>query len=165
MVGWHQWLSGHEFEQIPGIGDGQGSMVCFSPWGHKESDMTEWLDWTDPNRGYFNFINLILLHFALLWASLVAQMVKNLPAILETWVWSLDWEDTLEKSMATHSSILAWRIPMDRGTWGATVHGATKSQTHVETLFKKSIGATFSNRITFLIKVCILALVIRLLDT
>ena len=44
-------------------------------------------------------------------ASLVAQMVKNLPAILETWVLFLGWEDPLEKEMATHSSILAWRIP------------------------------------------------------
>ena len=50
------------------------------------------------------------------WASLVAQMVKkNLPAMQETWVRSLGWEDPLEESMATHSSILAWRIPMDRG--------------------------------------------------
>ena len=45
------------------------------------------------------------------WASLVAQMVKNLPAIRETQVWSLGWEDPPEKGMATHSSILAWRIP------------------------------------------------------
>ena len=44
-------------------------------------------------------------------ASLVAQMVKNLPAMWETCVWSLSWEDPLEKGMATHSSILAWRIP------------------------------------------------------
>jgi len=47
--------------------------------------------------------------------SLVAQMVKNLPAMWETWVQSLGREDPLEESMATHSSILAWRIPMDRG--------------------------------------------------
>ena len=45
------------------------------------------------------------------WASLVAQMVKKLPAMWETWVWSLGWEDPLEEGMATHSSILAWRIP------------------------------------------------------
>ena len=45
------------------------------------------------------------------WASLVAQLVKNLPAMWETWVRSLGWEDPLEKEMATHSSILAWRIP------------------------------------------------------
>jgi len=41
MVGWHQQLNGHEFEQAPGVGDGQGSLVCCSSWGHKESDMTE----------------------------------------------------------------------------------------------------------------------------
>ena len=45
------------------------------------------------------------------WASLVAQLVKNLPIMQETWVQSLGWEDLLEKGMATHSSILAWRIP------------------------------------------------------
>ena len=45
------------------------------------------------------------------WASLMAQPVKNLPAKQETWVWSLGWEDPLEKGKATHSSILAWRIP------------------------------------------------------
>ena len=45
------------------------------------------------------------------WASLVAQLVKNLPAMWETWVWSLGWEDALEKGKATHSSILDWRIP------------------------------------------------------
>ena len=47
----------------------------------------------------------------LLWASLVAQTVKNLPAMQKTWVQSLGWEDPLEKGMATHSSILAWKIP------------------------------------------------------
>ena len=62
-------------------------------------------------------------------ASLMAQTVKNLPAMQETWVQSLGWEDALEEGMATHSSILAWRIPMDRGAWWATVHGVAKSQT------------------------------------
>ena len=56
-------------------------------------------------------------------------MVKNLLAMQETWVQSLGQEDPLEKGMATHSSILAWRIPMDRGAWQATVHGVTKSWT------------------------------------
>ena len=50
------------------------------------------------------------------WASLMTQMVKNPPAMQETWVRSLGSEDPLEEGMATHSSILAWRIPMDRGT-------------------------------------------------
>ena len=51
-----------------------------------------------------------------IWASPVAQTVKNLPAMWKTWVRSLGWEDPMEEGMTTHSSILAWRIPMDRGT-------------------------------------------------
>ena len=62
-------------------------------------------------------------------SSWVFQMVKNMPAMQETWVQSLGQEDPLEKGTATHSSILAWKIPMDRGTWRATVHGVTKSWT------------------------------------
>ena len=56
-------------------------------------------------------------------------MVENLPAMWETWVRSLGWEDTLEEGMATLSSILAWIIPMDKGAWLATVHDVAKSQT------------------------------------
>ena len=59
-------------------------------------------------------------------ASLVAQMLKNPPAIQETWVQSLGRKNPLEEGMETHSSILAWRIPMDRGVWRATVHGGHK---------------------------------------
>ena len=51
------------------------------------------------------------------WVSLVAQMVKNLPAMWETWVWSLGWEDSLEKGTSPHFSILAWRISIDREAW------------------------------------------------
>ena len=58
------------------------------------------------------------------WASLVAQLAKNLPAMWETWVQSLDWEDSLERGKATHSSILAWRIP-----WTVIVHGVAKNWT------------------------------------
>ena len=47
MIGWHHWLNGCEFEQAPGVGDGQESLACCSPWGHKESDMTEQLNRTD----------------------------------------------------------------------------------------------------------------------
>ena len=64
--------------------------VGYSPQGRKELDTTE--------RLYFE-------------SSLVAQMVKHLPVMWETWVRSLGWEDLLEKEMATHSSTLAWRIP------------------------------------------------------
>ena len=61
------------------------------------------------------------------WASLVAQMVTNPPAVWETWVQSLSWEDFLEEGAASHSSILAWRTPMDRGAWWATVYRVAKS--------------------------------------
>ena len=47
MVGWHHWLDGHKFEQALGVGDGQGGLACCSPWGHKELDTTERLNWTD----------------------------------------------------------------------------------------------------------------------
>ena len=60
-------------------------------------------------------------------ASLVAQTVKNLPAVPETWVRSLGWKDLTEEGMATHSSILAWRIPMARGAWRTTVHVVSES--------------------------------------
>ena len=52
----------------------------------------------------------------------------------ETWVCSLRWEDPLEEGMTTHSSILAWKIPMGRGAWWATVHGVAKSQTRLKWL-------------------------------
>ena len=76
--------------------------------------------------------NLLASVFSLVWynvlrASLVTQMVKNPPAMRESWVRSLGWEDPLEEGMATHCSILAWRIPMDRGAWRATVYKLTNS--------------------------------------
>ena len=63
------------------------------------------------------------------WASLVSQMVKNQSAMNDTWVRSLGWENPLEKGMATHSSVLPRRIPMDIGAWQVTVHWVTKSWT------------------------------------
>ena len=57
----------------------------------------------------------------------MVQTVKNPPAMWANWVQSPGWEDPLENGTATHSSILAWRIPMDRGAWWATVHGVSKS--------------------------------------
>ena len=49
MAGWHHWLDGRESEWTPGVGDGQGGLVCYDSWGHKESDMTERLNWTELN--------------------------------------------------------------------------------------------------------------------
>ena len=69
MVGWHHLLNGHEFEQDPGIGDGQGSLVCCSPWGCKESDMTE--DWTELNKK-----NILLIHTSM-WGNFKITVLKK----------------------------------------------------------------------------------------
>ena len=74
---------------------------------------------------YFQLSQLLNLDFP------VAQTVKSLPAMQETRVRSLGWEDPLEKEMATHPSILAWRIRMDRGAWRATAQGVAKSRTRL----------------------------------
>ena len=89
-----EWLPTPVF--CPGEFHGQKSLVGCSPWGHKELDTTERLS-------HLPFPTIILLPRA----SLLAQMVKNFPAVQETQVGSLGWEDLLEKGMATHSSILA----------------------------------------------------------
>ena len=51
MVGWHHWLNGREFEWTPGVADGQGGLACCNSWGRKESDTTEWLNWTEDELG------------------------------------------------------------------------------------------------------------------
>ena len=105
MVGWHHQLDGHEFEQALGVVDVQGSLVCYSPWGPKESDTTEWLNWTEYVNNY-------------------------LSAIQETRAQSLSQEDPLEK--ATHSSILsilAWKIPWTEEPGGLESMGSQKSET------------------------------------
>ena len=86
------------------------------------SSILAWRTWTEEPSGLVHGVTksqtwLSHEHLWDLWiyihigASLVAQMVKNLPAMRETWVWSLGWEDALVEGMATHSSILAWTIP------------------------------------------------------
>ena len=79
----------------------------------------------------------------------VAQMVKNLPAMQETWVRSLGWKDPLEDEMAIHSSIFAWRIPMGRGPQ-ATLHEVSKSptqlSTHAQEQDKTGMAFTFYRR-------------------
>ena len=59
MVGWHYWFNGHEFEQAPGDGEGQGSLACCRTWGHKELDTTEWLN----NNNMYLIIILLLYIF------------------------------------------------------------------------------------------------------
>ena len=61
MVGWHHQLDGHGFGWTPGVGDGQGGVACCGSWGRKESDMTEWLNWTERRKGprwlQFHYLN------------------------------------------------------------------------------------------------------------
>ena len=75
---------------------------------------------------HFKWIFYSMMHW-LSGASQVAQTWKNPPAMRETWVWSLTWEDLPKKGMAIHSSILPWRITVDRGAWQATVQRVAKS--------------------------------------
>ena len=76
--------------------------------------------------GIFLMLNELLI--CLFWASLVAKSVKNLPAMQGTQILSMDWEDPLEKGMATHS-YSCLENSMDKGAWSATVHGVAKSWT------------------------------------
>ena len=107
-VGCHHRLNGHEFEYTPGVGDGQGGLHT-AVHGVTESDTTEQLNWTELS------------------GSDSKQSVCNVGDMGSI----PGWEDLLEKGMATHSSILTWRIPMDRGAWQAIVHVVTKSQTQL----------------------------------
>ena len=67
MVGWHHWLNGHEFWWTPGVGDGQGGLVCCGSWGCKESDMTERLNWTHLNWGTcMNHLKMYIFIFILI---------------------------------------------------------------------------------------------------
>ena len=78
--------------------------------------------------------------FIFIGASLIAQLVKNPSAMQETLVLFLGWEDPLEKEAATHSSILAWQVPLDRGASRARVHRVTKSQTQLKRLSMHTKG-------------------------
>ena len=151
MVGWHHWLNGYEFEKALVVGEGQGSLACCSPYGHKKSDMTEQLNRTELTRG-MGFpgswagkksacnagtpslmpgsrrspLEGIGYPLQFSWASLVVQTVKNLPTMWETWVQSLGWEDPLEEGMSTLSSILAWRIPWTEESGGLQSMGSQR---------------------------------------
>ena len=99
MVGWHHWFDGHEFEEAPGDGEGQGNLVYFNPWGHKESDTTEWLKNNDlPKRGNWGSESL-----ALVWGHRASQW--------PCWASYQAWVTARTESLPC-SSALGWR----RGT-------------------------------------------------
>ena len=98
------------------------------------------LGWEDSPREGIGY----LLQYS--WASLVVQLVKNPPAMWETWVQSLGWEDTLEKGMATHSSILAWRIPWTIVPWGRKESDTTERLSLYFTTLPLTTGSEMSTR-------------------
>ena len=128
---------------LPGESQGQRSLVGCCLWGCTELDTTEatqqqqqghLLGFPGSSAGKDSWARKIpwrrdRLPTPVFLGFQVAQLVKNLLVIQETWVPSLGWEDPLEEGMAAHSSILAQRIPIDRGVWQATVHGVPKSWT------------------------------------
>ena len=105
MVGWLHQRDGHEFEQAPGVGNGQGSLVCCNPWGHKESDTTENNNNLTQTRGSGNTFQV----------KYVLVATK---------------EDKGE-GKGTPLQYSCLEKPMDGGAWQAAVHGVTKSQTRL----------------------------------
>ena len=90
-VGWHHRFHGHEFEQDLGVGDIQGSLVCCSPWGRKESDTTEQLNWTDNMEAYL----LTFPSCAQFSQPKMSSWPRLSPSdILISWIWNWYWKDT-----------------------------------------------------------------------
>ena len=104
MAGWHHQCNGRELGKTLGDDEGQGGLACCQGvhgFAKSWARLGHWTTTTFPFR-----------------AALVAQTVRNLPAMQETQVWSLSWEDPPEKGTTIHSSILAWRIPRtDELSW------------------------------------------------
>ena len=81
MVGWHHWLVGHEFEQVPGVGNGQGSLECCRPWGCKVLNTTEWLSWTLTELNFalwVRYMNLCQYWMSWQWISAIPELILRL---------------------------------------------------------------------------------------
>ena len=122
VVGWHNWLDGHEFEQDSQVGDGHGSLVSCSLWGHKESSMTERLNWTELNGAHKTIVirssfNKLHFHFSF---SCIGKGNGN----------------PLQYSCLEN--------PRDRGAWWAAIYGVAQSWTWLKWLSSNS-SSTCSN--------------------
>ena len=83
MAGWHHWLDGHEFEWTPGVGDGQGGLVYCDSWGHRESDTTERLNWTEPNW------RIVALQYCVGFchtSTWISHRYTYVPSLLNNWI-------------------------------------------------------------------------------
>ena len=115
MSGWHHRLDAHEFGWTPGVGDGQGGLVCCNSWGHKESDTTEQLNWTELNWGSASGKE----------PTCQCRRRKRCGFV----------PGSGRSPGGGHGNPLQYSClenPMDRGAWQATVHGVTKSQTQLK---------------------------------
>jgi len=138
MVGWHHQLNGHEFEYAPGVGDGQGSLACCRPWGHKESDRTE--DWTELYTynvatnltGMVKMWHLLFgMWWSLRWASLVVQWRLHCQCRrreCDPWMGGSPGEGNGNSFQCSSLG-----NPMDRGIWWAAVHGITRVRHNLAT--------------------------------
>ena len=105
MVGWHHGLDGHEFEQAPGVGDRQGSLACCSPWGHKELDITEQLNWTDSHVWYSTVVAnapLFIFHYFIHSNTVFWPHIYWMPAGHQALWWAL------EMSYGSRLDIYTW---------------------------------------------------------
>ena len=117
MAGWHHRLDGHEFEWTLGVGDGQGGLACCSSCGCKESDTTEWLNWTELNECLPGFPG--------------GSVVKNPPSVQEMWVWPLERSPRGGNGNPLQYSCMG--SPMDRSLAGYSLWGHKRISYDLET--------------------------------
>ena len=149
LAGWHHWLDERESQWTPGVGDEQGGLACCDSWGRKESDTTERLIWSDLIWMYSCLENPM--DGGAWWAAVhgAAKSRTRLSDFTFTFLFY-----ALEKEMATHSSVLAWRIP---GTvaWWASVCGLPSTELQSWTQLKR-LSSSSSNVHILCIENCLL---------